>query len=803
MPTSEYQPPPADTVDLVQLAGLITQRRRFIVLCAAVMFSLVMVITMFSSVKFSASSRMYLGELSSTTTAGGEEAELGPTSNSDIGSEVEILSSRSLVSKAVLLAGINAPIKYLGESSTPYWRWRVSKRDPELFDAALRKVRPTNTDFVTRTRDPVTFLLRFTARDSFQVALPETTDALATGRLGEPLIVNDARIQLLKGEHSPEAGDEFELTIVPTTQAVESVLNRLTVASAKATGTAKPNVVSLNYEDHSPMMAAEFLHALMSVYMGERQEWKTQDASAAEEFVTSQLVSLRASLDASQRKLAEFRANNRVVVLNGEAQAMISQISRYEEQRVASRLEAEALADVERALKSANPAPEAFMLGEAQDSVLSGLASSLSESRRRLAELETRFSAEAPDVVNQRAQIKAQLDTIRSYVSNRLSRARDNLGTLGGVIGKYEQKLRTVPGAELELAQLTRESEVYDAMYAFLLKRQQQAAITKASTVSKNRILDLPEVPFFESAPKLGMRLGSAPLGLLLGIVIVLTGSFFSRTYQSSSDVHGSLGSTPVFATLPQGLPNSKRLRSAEQASMDVWQQQVSFGFLEAFRTLRTNIYLAAPAQSLEGRVVLVTSPSPGDGKTTSALSLAWILAADGKKVLVIDADLRKPSHFQMAGLPQTGPTTKDLRAVLSGECSWQEAAISVQGARSIQSLGVSEAAPAELLSGHNLKLLLNQARRECDYIILDSPSYPLVSDALVMAPTADIVLSVIRPEHTPRRLTTAHVERMRDASNVYAVIVNDSHRQDIYGSAYPGTRSNSGVRAMSMPPPA
>src|SRR5690606_34401231 len=107
----------------------------------------------------------------------------------------------------------------------------------------------------------------------------------------------------------------------------------------------------------------------------------------------------------------------------------------------------------------------------------------------------------------------------------------------------------------------------------------------------------------------------SAPVGLLLGVVIVLVGSFLSRTYQSGNDVYGSLGGTPVFATLPQGLPNAKRLRAHNDASVDLLQHQVSFGFLEAFRTLRTNLYLAAPVSPREGRVILITSASPGDGK--------------------------------------------------------------------------------------------------------------------------------------------------------------------------------------------
>src|SRR5690606_13091445 len=343
--------------------------------------------------------------------------------------------------------------------------------------------------------------------DVVDLNVPQPTQ-VAVGALGTPTKVQGAEFTLNRVAASElTAGDRFTLHIEPVSATVSRVLETLSVTTPKATGTQQPNVVSLWFSDQSPFLCAEFLNALMRAYLHERQEWKTENASAAEAFVSEQLKSMRFSLDKAQRDLAEFRANNRVVVLDSEAEVMIGQIGRYEEQRVAARLEIASLADVERELSRNNPTPEAFMLGEARDSVLGNMASSLAESRRKLAELETRFSSEAPDVVNMRSQVDAQLAAIKSYVTNRLARARENIGTLGGIIGKYEEKLRTVPSAELGLAQLTREAEVYDALYTFLLKRQQQAAVTKASTVSKNRVLDQPEIPFWEDSPKAALRL--------------------------------------------------------------------------------------------------------------------------------------------------------------------------------------------------------------------------------------------------------------------------------------------------------
>lgn len=784
--------PVEDVVDVNRLLSLLTKRWLFILCVGAVTFGAVMFFTFRSYVFFSSSGRLYLGELSSKTPVG-EEVDIS-VGQSDVGSEVQILSSRSLVGKAILQSGLNVHITNDGEERPRYWKWRISHRDPALFDSALEKVRAVNTDFSERSRDSESFRVRFNTAEAYEV-LGENDEPIRSGVLGQEVEVGRLKMTLVGGtSKKPEPEDIFEVTVLPLAEVVDQTLDNLTITTPKGAGGSQPNVVDLSFLHASPLMSAEFLKALMRAYLDERREWKTEDASAAEAFVVTQLDQIRAAMDKVHKQLAEFRANNRVVVLDNEAEAMIAQISKYEEQRVGARLEVAALSDVKRALDQTNVDPEAFMVGEANDSVLAGMAASLSQSRRQLTELETRFNAQAPDVVNQRAQVEAQMRTIKSYVGNRLSRARDNLGALGGVIGKFEEKLKTVPGAEMELAQLTREAEVYNTLYAFLLRRQQQAAITKASTISKNRILDEPEVPFWEETPQIGMRGLSGPLGCLFGIVMVLVANLFSKNYQSTAEVHSSLGGVPVFATLPRGIPNQRRLmRRGNELGADVMSSQVSFGFLEAFRTLRTNLYRAAPASLGEGRVVLVTSPSPGDGKTTCALSLAWILAADGKKVLVVDTDLRKPSHFtikQLQDADQAMPKY-DLCSVLTGECSWHEAARPIYGTqRAIYSLNVERTAPAELLSSTNLRPFLNGVRRDCDYIILDSPAFPLVSDALVMASVADATLSIIRPAHTPKKLALEHVDRIKVAANIHAVVVNDAGSQDIYGGAYPGPKS-------------
>jgi Mrp family chromosome partitioning ATPase len=436
-------------------------------------------------------------------------------------------------------------------------------------------------------------------------------------------------------------------------------------------------------------------------------------------------------------------------------------------------LEVAALSEVSRTLKKPNPPVGAFMLGEAKDTVLEDMAASLTAARQKLTDLESRFNDGAPELRDQRQQVDSQLEAIRNYVASRAARAKESLGTLDSVIGGFEARLKSVPGAELRLIQLSREQEVYNRTYSYLLERQQQTAIIKASTLSKNRVLDAPQVAYREDSPKLLLRLASAPLGLLLGIALVLLRSLMSSTFQSEVDVRSFVEGLPVFASLPLR-PRRRGERRGVQGpgSFDVLGSDTASSFTEAFRTLRANLYRAGNPGI--GRILLITSPNEGDGKTTTALALAAALAADGKRVVLVDVDLRHADNQP----PPPGPrdsAVPGLADVLLGQRAWNEALRPVKVPfGQFYSVAAGLGAAPELLSGPNMQDFLAEVQRHCDYVLLDAPSFPAAADALVLAPHADGVLSVLRLENTSRKAALEHLRALTLSARSFGVVLND-----------------------------
>jgi Mrp family chromosome partitioning ATPase len=191
---------------------------------------------------------------------------------------------------------------------------------------------------------------------------------------------------------------------------------------------------------------------------------------------------------------------------------------------------------------------------------------------------------------------------------------------------------------------------------------------------------------------------------------------------------------------------------------------------LEAFRTLRANLLFACPSEV--GNVVLITSPCSGDGKTTCAYSLASALARAGRSVLVIDTEPHRDSGRRL----EDSEGRNDLAAILEGGVGWRTATLPVAVSPSCRfdAIRVGGSASSELLSSRAMREFIADARLSYAWVIIDAPSYSGLSDALMLSATADCVLTVLRPQHTPKRLAAENVRRLAAIPAHYALVLND-----------------------------
>ena len=334
--------------------------------------------------------------------------------------------------------------------------------------------------------------------------------------------------------------------------------------------------------------------------------------------------------------------------------------------------------------------------------------------------------------------------------------------------------MKSMPAESLQVGELSRSSEVLGSLYELLMQKEEEAEVSKAATIEDTRIISPPEVPLSASSPKPGITfLAGVLLGLMAGLGAVLAQRALSGRFHHEREIRQAV-SLPVYGIIPR--------RSREDLEFGVFSQNRVSPFAEAFRYLRRNLY-DAPSEH-KSRIILITSASVGDGKTTIATNLAKILADDGKRVLLIDADLHCGRLKDTLRLP-AGP---GLSECLVTQARPWILPVEKQSFKVLLA-GSLPGNPSELLNSPWMIDVFKALRDEFDFILLDSPPSPMVSDALTLAGQADLVLSVVRIEHTLRRDYAAHCEILGGTDRLHGVLINDVIQGPYGGAIVPGDR--------------
>jgi capsular exopolysaccharide synthesis family protein len=262
----------------------------------------------------------------------------------------------------------------------------------------------------------------------------------------------------------------------------------------------------------------------------------------------------------------------------------------------------------------------------------------------------------------------------------------------------------------------------------------------------------------------------------MIGLAVVFGLAYFKEWYDTSlrsldevREVVGAqvLGAVPAFHTTPE---TDRLLRQSRLHPRLCYSHHPGSREAEAFRSVRTALLFTA--QEHGAKLIQMSSPEPGDGKTTSICNLAIAVAQSGKRVLLIDADLRRPTVHELFRLPQE----LGLADALQGEVEWQNAVKTTPFSTLwVMTAGYAPENPAELLSAPSLSQLLHQVREDYDIVLIDSPPVLAVSDPCIVAPHTDGMLLVVRMEKNKRPA----VQRTRETLDAYdvrlfGVVAND-----------------------------
>ena len=413
-----------------------------------------------------------------------------------------------------------------------------------------------------------------------------------------------------------------------------------------------------------------------------------------------------------------------------------------------------------------------------------------SQLQLELADLQRQVTSDHPAVESLEskiARIKGELEALdRTTGEAYLELARQQWLVARERETELDQRYRTqlVEAQELgakatELAKLESEVSKTEKMLDILDDRIKEVDVTEKADVLNINILEYAEVEDEPSKPEKARIMGAALVaGLILGAGLALLVDWKDHRFRSADEITAILG-VPVLGVVPSMSRKASRPDHGQQVS-----RASSSMIAEAYRTIRTAVYFGAP--NGEARTILVTSPSPGDGKSTTASNLAIAMAQAGQRTLLMDSDFRKPVQHVIFEMDDK----QGLSSVLSGQATLDEVLRPSEVAGlDVLRCGPLPPNPSEFINSDAFREMLEELAVKYDRVVIDSPPVMAVSDARILAAGCDITLLVLRAEKSTRKAS----EQARDGllavgGHLLGVVVNDAHhRREGYGYGYYG----------------
>jgi capsular exopolysaccharide synthesis family protein len=558
----------------------------------------------------------------------------------------------------------------------------------------------------------------------------------------------------------------------------------------------RPNsrIIEVHYRSADPQMAANAVNALMQTYVDNNIKSRFESTMQASDWLQKQLVDMQMKVETSQEKLVRYQKEHEILGIDEKQNittAKLDELNKALTEAESQRMDKEAFY---RLVESGDPDAVASSAGSAgaQDAgvqaasgLLESLRSKQAELKIQAADLSTQFGPSYPklsQLSNQLkevdAQIQEEMKKIVAKVRGQYMTALQRENMLRDALEKQKQEANRLNESAIEYNLLKRDAETYRTLYEGLLQKLKEAGVSAGLKANNFHIVDSARPPTSPFEPNIPRNLGfGALLGLAtgVGLAFLLEGLDNTiRTTEQAQLVSGlaPLGMIPLGSKSARDGASSKHLviASSKEAVELVTQVRPQSQMAESYRALRTSLLLSnlgAPP-----KVIMVTSALPQEGKTTTSINCAIVLAQKGVRVLLIDADLRRPSIHKTLGMgPRSG-----LSNVLTGSIKLEQviARPPVLPSLHVLAAGTPPPNPAELLASSNMRDVLAELREQYDHIVVDTPPALSVTDAVVLSQRADAVVLVIRSGQTTKQaLRRARDILARVSAKVVGVLLN------------------------------
>jgi succinoglycan biosynthesis transport protein ExoP len=554
-------------------------------------------------------------------------------------------------------------------------------------------------------------------------------------------------------------------------------------------------VIAVNFRSTSAQKAARIANAIADTYIDNLTLAKSGATEGASKWLADRVAELGRQASAADASVQKYKAENGLVdASNGVAltDQRLGDLTGQLVQAEGDQAQAEAkLARVHQLVRSSRGA-------DVTDAVASPLISQLREQEATLlqqrADLSSRYGPLHPSMLNIEARLRELKQKISEEVNRIIGTASNDAAVAAARVGAIKSNMARATSdtaiqnrARVKLGELSANASSARAVYQSYLDRLKQTQQRAGFNVPDVHVVSSAPVPLGPVAPKKLLIVGGASLaGLVLGFLAALVADRMCNGFRSVGELELALD-LPVLATIPEVKTRRGKLKDV---AMEVLKKPQS-AFSEALRGLEIGLSMQDGAgqnpQFGRGKVILVTSALPSEGKTSTTVSLARRLSASGHRVVIVDADQRRAAVAGALGLRMVRFSLGDY---LARRCSLDEA-LSADPHSSLVALAGSRAEDETDLNGSSaMASLIERLRDIADFVVIDSPPVLAVHDAKILAPMTDGTIFVVRWGKTPREAVSLAVKLLRDFRVKFlgtALVRTDNKNLQYYTFGYTG----------------
>ena len=538
-------------------------------------------------------------------------------------------------------------------------------------------------------------------------------------------------------------------------KAIDAFLARLTIAPVR-----NSRLVDVKYQLPDPVLATAIVNAFAKNYIEQNLEYKFMASKEASDWLGARLTEERKSVESAEAKLQQYREQNDAISLSDRENITVQKLADLNAALTRAKTDRIAKEAMYQQLQASQSDPSKLDTFPAilTNAFIQQQKAELADLQRQYAQMSEKLGDKHPDIIKIKSALQVSQTKINGEIAKVVQSVRSEYqaalaqeNSLQAALNQQKGEALAMNRKAIDYGVLERDVESSKQIYNSLMQRAKETGVAGELKTSNVRIVDAAETPREPVTPlvRLNLSMGFAG-GLLCAVGLIFFFEYLDNRIKNPDEIREYLR-IPHLGLLPL-----VEFKGGEP----LLHSSVPATFAEAIRALRTNVLFSAADEG--ARSLVVTSTGLGEGKSLVATNLAVSLAQTGQRVLLIDADMRRPRvHHILKRSPEPG-----LSNLLVGHSKASEVVLSVPGVANLWSISAGRLPPnpAELLASQRFKDLLASLRDHFQWIIIDTPPVLAVADAAIAAHVAGDVLFVLGAEMTDRLAAQTAIRQLATA---------------------------------------